>query len=164
MQRQVDGDKDMKPNLPAGMPLILLAEDHPDDVFLMRRALAKSGLANPMAVASGGLDVIHYLEGDGQYADRQRYPLPSLLLLDLKMPCVDGFDVLDWLLVHPQFDQLPVVVLSNSDLEPDVEKATRLGADDYYLKPFATADSTLMLQKLHARWLSGPIPPLIPPG
>jgi CheY-like chemotaxis protein len=140
------------------LPLILLAEDQDDDVFLMRRALTKAAVANPVFVACDGQDAIDYLDGAGPYADRKTYPLPGLLLLDLKMPRMDGFDVLTWLQSHTAFDALPTVVLSGSGLEEDVLKAKRLGADEYRVKPGEPADLTEMVHQLHSRWL--PLPPL----
>ena len=139
---------------PSVLPLILLAEDDNDDVLLMRRALKKSAIENPVFVAHDGQEAIDYLEGEGPYADRTTYPLPGLLLLDLKMPRVDGFDVLAWVQDHAAFNDLPTVVLSGSDLEEDVVKAKKLGADDYRVKPGEPANLTEMVHQLHSRWLT----------
>jgi CheY-like chemotaxis protein len=139
----------------ATLPLILLAEDHPDDVFLMRLALQQAGLPNPLFVARDGQEALDYLAGEGPYADRKRYPFPTLLLLDLKMPRINGFEVLAWLQKRPEFDELPIVVLSNSDLEEDLRKTKELGADDYRVKPLETDNLVKMLLELHTRWLDG---------
>jgi len=140
-------------SLAATLPLILLAEDHPGDVFLMRFALGKAAIPNPLVVASDGQEAIDYLAGDGPYANRKTYPLPDLFLLDLKMPRLNGFDVLTWLKDRPEFDELPIVVLSSSDIEEDIQRAKELGADDYRVKPSGNEKLVKLLQELHARWL-----------
>src|SRR5215831_9692525 len=99
---------------------ILLAEDDKNDIFLMRRAFENAGFLNPLVVVNNGEEAVQYLQGEGQYAQRDRFPLPGLLLLDLKMPLMDGFDVLAWLRAHPQFNSLPVVVLTSSKLDSDI--------------------------------------------
>jgi CheY-like chemotaxis protein len=137
----------------ASLPIILLAEDHPDDVFIMRFALKRAGLPNPLFVARDGEEVVEYLGGEGAYADRGSYPFPSLVLLDLKMPRMDGFDVLRWCKSHPEINGLPIVVLSGSDLDEDKQRANELGAADYRVKPVGTENLILLLQELHSRWL-----------
>jgi CheY-like chemotaxis protein len=144
---------------PSTLPLILLVEDHEVDVFLLRRALNKAAVTNPIFVVSDGQDAIEYLEGAGAYADRKTYPLPALLVTDLKMPRMDGFDVLAWLQSHAAFDALPTVVLSGSGLEEDVLKAKGLGADDYRVKPHEPAALAEIVHQLHSRWLT---PALLP--
>jgi len=139
----------------AALPLILLAEDHPEDVLLMRLALRRSGLTNPLFVARDGQEVVDYLGGEEPYSDRKSYPFPSLLLLDLKMPRLNGFDVLEWLQERSEFSGFPIVVLSGSDLEEDVKKAKKLGAHDYRTKPSGVEAMVVMLHDLHARWLDG---------
>jgi CheY-like chemotaxis protein len=137
------------------MPLILLAEDHPDDVLFMRLALQKSGLTNPLFVARDGQEVVDYLGGEAPYADRTAYPFPSLLLLDIRMPRMDGFDVLRWLQEHPKLNELPIVMLSGSNLEVDMAKAKELGADDYRVKPHGIDNLVKLLHELHGCWLAG---------
>ena len=141
---------------PSTLPLILLAEDQQDDVFLMRRALKKAAVPNPIFVASDGQQAIEYLEGKGPYADRKTYPLPGLLLLDLKMPRMDGFDVLSWVQSQAALNALPIVVLSGSGLEEDVLKAKSLGADDYRVKPDEPGALTEIVHQLHSHWLLPP--------
>src|SRR5260370_24800089 len=132
---------------------ILVAEDDKKDIFLMRRAFDNAGFLNPVLVVHNGQEAIHYLEGTGQYAQRDKYPLPGLLLLDLKMPLMDGFDVLAWLRVHAQFDTLPVVVLTSSKLELDVEKSRQLGVHDYRVKPHNFEDLVRLLDDVRKCWL-----------
>src|SRR5690242_6664241 len=96
---------------------ILLAEDDKNDIFLMRRAFDNAGFHNPLFVVHNGQEVIDYLLGTGLFGNRAKYPLPGLLLLDLKMPLMDGYDVLEWIGQHSEFDQMPVVVLTSSKID-----------------------------------------------
>src|ERR1041385_3660353 len=114
---------------------ILLAEDNPDDVLLTQLALQKARLVNPLHVARDGEEAIAYLAGTGIYADREQYPLPILLLLDLNMPKVTGFEVLEWLREHSFEHHLSVAILTDSDSGPDMRRAYELGADSYLIKP-----------------------------
>jgi len=139
---------------PSTLPVILLAEDTLLDVFFLRRALMKAALANPIVVVRDGQEAIDYLEGQGPYADRKNYPLPSLLVLDLEMPRVDGFGVLAWLQNQTAFKRLPKVVLSGSVREENALKARELGADEYRVKPTAPDELTKIVHELHDRWLA----------
>lgn len=132
---------------------ILLAEDDKNDIFLMRRAFDSAGYLNPLCVVHNGQEVVDYLEGAGQFAQRDRYPLPGLLLLDLKMPLMDGFDVLAWLREHRRFEALPVVVLTASKLEDDISKSRELGVYDYRVKPHAFEDLVRLLDDVRKCWL-----------
>ena len=141
--------------------LILIAEDQPDDVFLMRLAFQKAAVANPVFVARDGQEAIEYLSGEGPYANRRSYPLPHLLLLDLKMPRMNGFDVLEWLQAHPEFRKLPAIVLSGSNLDEDICKAKQLGAADFRVKPIGVENLITLVQELHTCWLNGTPAPAI---
>src|SRR5438093_7191297 len=115
---------------------ILLAEDDPNEVLLLQRALVKASLTtDSLKVVSDGEDAMAYLSVQGIYADRGRYPLPALLLLDLKMPRKSGFEVLSWLRKQPQLRYLAAVVLSSSNNHHDVRLAYELGANSYLMKP-----------------------------
>lgn len=116
-------------------PVILLAEDDPNDVFFMQRALAKAEVNFPLQVAKDGQEALDYLAGAGKYTDRVEFPLPSLVLLDLKMPYVDGFGVLAWIRLQPSLKGLPVVILTSSAEDRDRQLATELGAMAYFIKP-----------------------------
>ena len=136
---------------------ILVADDDENDVFFLRRAFAKSGLLHTIIHVSDGQKAVQYLLGEGIYADRKSNPFPDLLLLDLKMPGIDGFDVLATLRSLPQVD-LPVVVLSTSSLVVDVQMAKKLGALDYMAKPVDQDEMIKVVLTLHERWLSGRSP------
>ena len=109
---------------------ILLADDSEDDIVLISHAFEQGGIANPLAVVRDGEEAIAYLKGEEQYGDRALYPLPALVLLDLKMPRTDGFEVLRWMRLQPNFIALPVIVLTNSSLMRDVTLAYQLGEGD----------------------------------
>jgi CheY-like chemotaxis protein len=124
-------------NLPA---TILLAEDLPDDVFLFERALSKAGIHNPLQVVTDGEQAIAYLTGLGRFHDRVTYPLPFLIVLDLKMPYRNGFEVLAWIKSHPTLFDLPCIVLSSSAQKLDQVRAYNLGARSYLIKPLSAQD------------------------
>ncbi len=133
--------------------VILLAEDSEDDVLLIRRAFRHANIVNPLQVVKDGEEAIAYLRGDGQYANRAEYPLPELLLLDLKMPKASGFDVLRWLREQPGLKALRVVVLSSSEQVRDVNMAYRLGANSFLVKPVDFRDLVELTQAIHGYWL-----------
>ena len=132
---------------------ILVADDDQNDVFFLRRAFQKSGLEHFVVHVSDGQEAIEYLRGDSNYSDRARFPLPALLLLDLKMPKVDGFDVLNWLRGQADFKEMPVVVLSSSSREDDIQRARSLGADDYRVKPADFEQLLVLARDVSTRWL-----------
>src|SRR5947209_6409406 len=106
-------------NLPSDEP-ILLVEDNADDVLLVRRAFARARILNEFRTVSDGDAAIDYLTGKDQYADRTAFPIPTLMLLDLKLPRKTGFEVLTWARQHPEYRKLPIVVLTSSNQEPDI--------------------------------------------
>jgi len=116
-------------------PLILLVEDREDDVLLLRRSFQKAGISNPIQVARNGEEAVSYLGGTGKYSNRAEFPLPDLILLDLKMPKVDGFEVLRWIRTQPELSGMRVVVLSSSESIRDVNLAYALGANSFLVKP-----------------------------
>lgn len=116
-------------------PVILVADDDDDFGVLLPHSLRKANVTVTLRFVLDGGEAINYLTGKGRYSDRANYPLPHVLLLDLKMPRINGFDVLAWKRAHPEFDSLPVVVWSSSDLQQDKLKAMSLGAVYYVCKP-----------------------------
>lgn len=132
---------------------LLLVEDDPNDVMLFRRAKDKSNLAHPLQVVEDGEAAVAYLSGQDQYADRNRYPLPALMLLDLKLPRKSGLEVLAWLRQQPGIHRLPVVVLTSSRENLDVGRAYDLGANSYLVKPVAFDNLLEMVKALGLYWL-----------
>ena len=133
--------------------VILLAEDDPNDVLLIRRAFQRSNVANPLQVVRDGEEALAYLSGQGAFADRERHPLPVLMLMDLKMPRKSGLEVLEWVRQQPGLKRLPITVLTSSNQSPDINRAYELGANSYLVKP-AGFDSLLELVKnLDVYWL-----------
>jgi CheY-like chemotaxis protein len=114
---------------------ILLVEDNEDDVFLMRRTLRAVDQPVNLQVVTDGQRAMDYLSGDGAYADRQLYPVPCLVLMDLKLPFVDGFEVIAWMRQQPSLKDIPVVVLTSSAETRDQNRAYALGAKSYLVKP-----------------------------
>jgi len=132
---------------------ILLVEDDSNDVLLIQRAFRKANLANPLQVVRDGEDAIAYLAGQAPYTNREHYPLPVLLLLDLKLPRKSGFEVLAWLRQQPGLKRLPVVVLTSSSRTADINQAYELGANSYLVKPVAFDALLDMVRTLNLYWL-----------
>lgn len=114
---------------------ILLVEDDENDVFFMQRAMQKANISFPMHVVMDGQAALDYLSGTGRYQDRNQYPLPDLMFLDLKLPYVHGFEVLSWVREHPVLSELPVIILTSSPEERDQRQAEELGVRSYCVKP-----------------------------
>lgn len=134
--------------------LVLLVEDHENDVFLVRRALIDSLPELQLAVVPDGEKALEYLRGEGPFADRSRHPFPALLLLDLKLPCQDGFDVLRAVRQDPQLRRLVVVMLTSSSHKSDVNQAYSLGVNSYLVKPTSFDDLVLLFKHVVAYWVS----------
>lgn len=138
---------------PAQSQAILLAEDEENDVILIRRALEKSRLLNPVHAVENGEEVLAYLAGHGKYADRAAHPFPALLLLDLKLPKKSGFEVIQAIRANPEWKRLLIVVLSSSNLNPDINRAYELGANSYLVKPPDFDNLIAMMKQLQSYWL-----------
>ncbi|MEO5656699.1 MAG: response regulator [Nitrospiria bacterium] len=132
---------------------ILLVEDSEDDIFLMKRALEEAGVKNPLLVVEDGQEAVDYLEGTGKFEDRTSYPLPAVVFLDLKLPLKSGHDVLAWMRRQESFDTTVVVVLTSSEETSDVNKAYRLGANSYLVKPPTAQDLVDMAKAFKWYWL-----------
>ena len=135
--------------------VILLVEDREDDILLINKAFAQASLSNPIHVVRDGDEAIRYIDGEGPYSDRSKYPLPQLVLLDLKLPRVDGFEVLRWLRRQPELDHIIVLVLTVSSDIRDVSRAYKLGANSFMVKPTDFQDVTAMINLLKGYWLLG---------
>jgi len=134
------------------MTAILIIEDDENDVLLLRMALAREGITNPIHIVHNGKEAIRYLENDGEYADRFKYPFPDLIFTDLKMPVMGGFAVLEWLKKHPDLCVIPIVVLSSSADGDDIRKAYRLGASAYMVKPGSLDELRKAVRRAHEFW------------
>ena len=138
---------------PPTPPTILIAEDDADDTFLLKHAFSKTGLKCELRFVRNGEEAIAYLQGKAPYDDRETFPEPSLVLLDLKMPMVDGYQVLQWVQTRPELKSLPVLVHSGSVLPQDKERTAKLGAKEYHVKGFTVAERIELFQGLSQRWL-----------
>jgi CheY-like chemotaxis protein len=133
---------------------ILLAEDEESDALILGLACEKAGLARPLVIVRDGQEAVDYLRGNGRYADRSAHPLPALVVLDLKMPRMTGFDVLGWLASQATLSEIPAVVLSSSADESDIAKARQMGAREYFIKPHRLEELITIARWLDTRWLS----------
>lgn len=119
----------------SSVPTILLVEDNEDDVFIFQRALRQAEISHPVQVVRDGQEALDYLQGQDGFADRAKFPLPFLVLLDLKLPFLNGLDVLEAIQQRPEFARLCVVVLTSSAEARDLARAQELGAQAYFVKP-----------------------------
>jgi CheY-like chemotaxis protein len=132
--------------------LILLVDDDEVDILMFRRAFAKAGLSYPLVVARRGQQALDYLSGAGEYGDRAKHPLPSYVLLDLKLPRMSGLDVLAWMRRTERVKSIPVSILSGSAQGDDIERSMRLGIDSYLVKPAAFPELLEIVMELGRRW------------
>lgn len=137
--------------MPEGV--ILLVEDNPDDQALTLRALKKNNIGNPVVVAKDGVEALDYLFATGRYADRDAADTPVLVLLDLKLPKVDGLEVLGTLRADPRTELVPVVILTSSREERDMIEGYRSGANSYIQKPVDFEEFTEAVRQLGLYWL-----------
>lgn len=136
--------------------MILLIEDNPDDILFMKRALSHLGIDREMTVVESGEQAIAYLGGEGEYADRTKHPIPSLVFLDLKMPGKSGFDVLSWIRSQEELKTLLVLILSTSREDRDVDQAYRLGANSFLVKPGTLDGLDQLMIRVQNYWLKNP--------
>src|ERR1044072_8897754 len=132
---------------------ILVAEDDPTDAFFLQRAFAKGGVAVGLKFVRDGQEAIDYLRGETPYTDRGAHPLPQLLLLDLKMPRMNGFEVLHWLKTQPGLKRLLVIVFSSSAETGDINRAYDLGANSYLVKTNETEQLLELVNRVEKYWL-----------
>jgi CheY-like chemotaxis protein len=139
--------------------VILLAEDSEDDVILVRRALARANVLNPLFIVRDGEAAIAYLDGVGKYSNREEYPLPDIMLLDIKMPKIDGYEVLREIRRRPTLKSLRIIVLTSSEEMSDVNKAYELGANSFLVKPLEFENYAALMRTLSAFWLHQSVNP-----
>ncbi len=132
---------------------ILQVEDDEHDVFFLKRAFQEVGISNPIQVVRDGQEAVDFFSGEGQFADRVRFPLPCLVLLDLKLPRKNGLEVLEWLRGERRLPSLPVIVFSSSAHPEDIEQAYRRGANSFVVKPSGVAERNQFAQAVKGYWL-----------
>ena len=132
---------------------ILHVEDDSNDTLLFQHACRKAGLNVSLHTVDDGEVAIEYLNGSEKFSDRQQYPLPDLVLLDLKLPRINGFEFLAWLRKDPRFHRLPVVVLTSSNQDTDVRRAYDIGANSYLVKPVGFDALVELAKSFHQYWL-----------
>jgi CheY-like chemotaxis protein len=140
---------------------ILLVDDDENDVLIMRMALLKAGLTCSICVARDGREAMDYLSGTGKFADRRAYPLPYLIMMDLKLPRVMGLEVLKWLRERSEFDSTIVLVLSSSPMPGDIQTAYHLRANAYLVKPSGLEKVQAMAQAINDFWYGQNQPALV---
>lgn len=131
---------------------ILIAEDSDTDWFFLQNAVERARIGNQIIRVPDGVEVIEYLKGDGIYSDRGKFPLPFLVLLDLNMPKMNGFEALAWIRSKPLLKRLVVVVLTSSNNGWDVSRAYDLGANSYLVKTANFDDFAAMVERIHGYW------------
>jgi CheY-like chemotaxis protein len=143
----------MKNPIYIGCDVILLAEDDENHVALVQRAFRQAGLLNPLHVVNDGEQAIAYLNGEGKYADRDEFPLPCLVFLDLKMPNKNGFEVLEWIRNHPHLRSLRTIILTTSGATSDISRAYQLGATSFLTKPLDLRDFVQLTPTVKGYWM-----------
>jgi CheY-like chemotaxis protein len=138
---------------------ILLVDDEEHDVLFMQIALEEARVTNQLCVVRDGQEALRYLKAEGDFADRGKFPLPGLVLLDLRLPRVPGLEVLKWIRDQEAFRHLPVIICSSSGQDSDVEAAYRLGADGYVVKPSRISERLDIVRKIKKYWLDQDGPP-----
>lgn len=145
-------------------PMILLVDDNPHDVVLIRLAFRKVGIIDTIQLVKDGTEAMRYISGEGSYGDRHQFPIPTLVLLDLKMPQTSGFEVLQWIRKQAHLDSVVVVVMSGSRNDADIERAYSLGANMYLIKPSRFEDLVRLMESLkdYRQWRGGKRPQQMP--
>ncbi len=133
---------------------ILLVEDNPDDEALTMRALRKNNIQNEVIVAHDGVEALDFFAASGKFTGRDANDLPTLMLLDLKLPKVDGLEVLQRLHANPEYRRVPIVVLSSSREEGDINRSYSLGASSYIVKPVDFLKFMEIIQIIGQYWLN----------
>lgn len=133
---------------------ILHVEDDPNDVLLLQRAFRKVNTPVHLETTVDGDQAMAYLVGRDVYADRSRYPFPTLVLLDLKIPRKSGLELLSWIRQQPELKRLPVTILTSSRHEKDINDAYELGANSYLVKPVGFDALTSVVELISSYWLN----------
>ncbi len=131
---------------------VLLVEDDLNDIFLVKRAFRMARLETPLQVVTDGEEALHYLRGERRYADRSAYPLPRLIVMDIKMPRLTGFDVLEAIKRDGPLRRIPIVIVSSSNRVEDINHAYELGANAYMVKPMDFRAVEHLFQSITHYW------------
>ena len=140
---------------------ILIVDDDENDIFFVKRAFTEINVHCTFQILKNGQEVVDYLQGDGEYARREKFPLPMMILMDLKMPIMDGFQVLAWLRAREGLKVIPTVIFSSSDLPGDITRAYELGANSFMTKSVTYDGLLVKLQTLSQYWLEHCKHPLV---
>lgn len=145
-------------------PIVLAVDDDPNDLLFLKAAFKFIGVSSSIRTVEGGNEAVAYLKGEGDYSDRSRHPYPDYIITDLKMPGVDGFEVLEFLRKKPESAVIRAVVLSGSQDDDDIRKAYWLGASGYLVKPSSPVHLRKMIKTLHDFWMLCECPERSLPG
>jgi CheY-like chemotaxis protein len=135
-----------------GPPTLLVVEDNEDDIFFIERIFKQIGARCDLRFVRDGVEAVEYLSGKGQFEDRAKHPLPTIILLDLKMPRMNGFGVLEWMQKQPEIKLIPTIVVTSSTMQEDVTRAYRAGANAVMNKPVDKDSLLQMLKTFHLYW------------
>jgi len=135
-----------------GPPTLLIVEDNEDDIFFMERIFKQMGARCDLRFVRDGVEAVEYLSGKGQFEDRVQNPLPTIILMDLKMPRMNGFEVLEWMQKQPEIKLIPTIVVTSSTMQEDVTRAYRSGANAVMNKPVDKDSLLQMLKTFHLYW------------
>ncbi|HZQ20048.1 MAG TPA: response regulator [Terriglobales bacterium] len=138
---------------------ILLVEDEPSDAHLILQGLERAKVLNPTVHLTNGNDARRYLRGEGEFDDRIKYPIPALILLDLKLLCLTGIQLLQWLHVQRELKRIPLVILTADGRKETVNAAYDLGANSYLIKPGNATDIIRMIKVIQSYWMALNEPP-----
>lgn len=133
-------------------PTLLVVEDSEDDIFFIERIFRQLGARCELRFARDGVEAVEYLSGKGRFKDRGKFPVPTMILMDLKMPRMNGFEVLEWMQKQPEIKLIPTIVVTSSTLQEDVTRAYRLGANAVMNKPVDKDSLLQMLKTFHVYW------------
>jgi CheY-like chemotaxis protein len=131
---------------------VLLVEDDLNDIFLVKRAFKRANLPTPLQVVTDGEEAVQYLIGEGKYTDRRAYPMPHLIVMDIKMPRKTGLEVLEWIKKDGFLKRIPVIIVSSSDQASDINRAYELGANAYMVKPVDFQEVENLFQSITHYW------------
>lgn len=131
---------------------ILVVEDRDDDALFLKRSLRKAGITVPVKIVQDGALAVSYLQGDDPFSDRTKFPIPSVVMLDIQLPNKNGFEVLEWLRAQPQFKHLFVAMVTVTGKIDDITRAYRLGANSFLTKPCHAEDIRELAQNFPSHW------------